>query len=70
MIESALRWTWVLASLAGAVWLWLNMDLPVLSKVIVVGVLWAFWLGVVAIAVALLALLLGMLGFVARPFKR
>lgn len=66
MVESGLRMVAVVASLVGLVWLWVTMDMGdmMLAKVIVVGVMWAVWLAIVMGAVALLALFLGMLGFI------
>ena len=71
-MERLMQWLFALASLAGLGWLWLNlgMDDTLLAKVIIVGVLWAFWVGVVAAAVAILALLLGLVGVVVKPFGR
>lgn len=68
MVDNLLRTFAILASLVGLAWLWATIDLPdmLLAKVIVVGVLWAVWIAVVMGATALLALLLGMLGFVTR----
>lgn len=70
--ERIFQWTFALASLAGLVWLWLNLGMEdtILAKVIIVGILWAFWIGVVGVAIALLALLLGMVGVVVKPFRR
>jgi hypothetical protein len=68
MVDNALRTFAILASLIGLGWLWATIDLPemLLAKVIVVGVLWAVWIAVVMGATALLALFLGMLGFVTK----
>lgn len=71
-VETLLLWAFSLASLAGAVWLWLNLDMDdmLLAKVIVVGVLWLAWTGIVAVAIGAVALFLGMLGVVVKPFRR
>lgn len=68
MVDNLLRTFAILASLIGLGWLWATIDLPemLVAKVIVVGVLWAVWIAVVMGATALLALLLGMAGFVTR----
>lgn len=69
--DRVMLWLFSLASLAGLAWLWLNMDIDsMLTKVIVVGALWAVWIAIVGVAVALIALFLGMLGVMAKPFRR
>lgn len=73
MLERLLLWLAAAAALVGAVWLWLNLDFGpdmLLTKLIFVGILWAVWVGIVYGAVAILALFLGMLGFVVKPFRR
>jgi peptidoglycan biosynthesis protein MviN/MurJ (putative lipid II flippase) len=56
------------ASLAGIVWLWLNVgpyDLP--AQLLIVALWGVLWIGVVAIAVRLVMLALGRAGYDVRP---
>lgn len=64
-------WVMSAASLLGIGWLWLNLDIEgTIAKLMIVGLLGAFWIGVVFAAGGLIALVLGMVGFVVRPFRR
>lgn len=63
-------WVGSIASLAGLVWLWLNTNTEnVVLKLTIVGAL-EFMGGIVFTVLAFAVLLLGMIGFVVKPFWR
>ena len=69
--ERVMLWLFSIACLAGLAWLWLNIAIDgMIAKLMFVGVLWALWVGVVAVATGLIALFLGMVGVVVKPFRR
>lgn len=68
---NVLMWVASILSLGGLVWLWLNVgDENMVFKLIIVGFMEAIWIGIVFTVLGLVALLLGMMGFVTKPFWR
>ena len=68
---TAFTWIASVLCLGGLVWLWLNTNADSLFyKLMIVGFLEILWIGVVFAVLGFLTLLLGMLGFVVKPFWR